>query len=238
MNAHALMRQIANDIVEGNYATHMGNKTTGQNIPAEMSELIQLSQDKKVPASTVSSKALDKAMKASLRKYETGEFLLPDLIIRATHTSQSRKILADGADDSELYSKGKAVLATLGGKDYTYWQEMVDKLLKGLGYQSVNLGDYAASQNIINVVAKEEPDILGIATPSTSLVPELNSVSTTTSVPEIKKLIEILSEKDNRKNLKILIGGNVASIRSAGAVGADYRCKDMVQTIQFLKDFE
>jgi 5-methyltetrahydrofolate--homocysteine methyltransferase len=235
MNEQVLMKQIANNIIEGNYATQVNQKTPAENIPAEMSELVQFYKNKKVLAPMVLSEALDKAINACFKKYETGEFLLPDLIIRAAYTNQIRKILAGCADDSALFSKGKAVLATVCGKDYTHWQEMVDKILKGLGYQTINLGSYATSKNIIKAVANEEPSILGIATPSTSLVPELNSVSTISSIPEIKKLIENLSEKDSRKDLKILIGGNVASIASAEDVGADYRCNDMFQTIQFLK---
>jgi methanogenic corrinoid protein MtbC1 len=237
MNEHVIMRQIVNDIVEGNYPTHMGNKTTGQNISAEMSELIQLSQDKKLPASTVSSDVLDKAMDDTIKKYKAGEFLLPDLITRAAYAGKSREILAKFAGDAESLSRGTVVLATIDGKDYTHWDEMIEIILKGLGYKIINLGDELSASDILRSVDKKMPDILWLNTPSTS-IPEFNVKPSTTLESEIKRITDNISAAGLRDKVFILVGGIDGICNNLPLdeeLDADFCCGNVIQTISYLR---
>ena len=73
--------------------------------------------------------------------------------------------------------------------------------------------------------------------PATSVIPEINAMSLRPSISEVKKMIDTLSEKGCRKNVKIMIGGYVTGIESAEAIGADYCCNNMFQTIVLLNSF-
>jgi 5-methyltetrahydrofolate--homocysteine methyltransferase len=190
---------------------------------------------KKVPPPLVSKKALDKAMEESIEKYMNGEVTLPGLLVRAKSTAKARAVLSEYAGDSLPLTKGKAVFATLDGEDYSHWQKFAIIILKGLGYKIVNMGSGVPANEVVQSVKDESPDILGITAPSTSLIPEFNVMSSMSSKVKIKKLIDTLSEEECRENITILIGGNVPVVHSAADVGADYCCKNLLQTIKLME---
>jgi methanogenic corrinoid protein MtbC1 len=96
------------------------------------------------------------------------------------------------------------------------------------------LGSGVSSDDVVRSVKNEEPDILGITPSSTSLVPEINAVSSISSKVKIKRVIDHLSDEGCCEDVTILISGNVPGIHYAADVGADYCCKNLFQTIELL----
>ncbi len=235
MNDQDLMGQISNCLVKGRFKACVLHQDSGEKKQFGVPELIRLSMKKNVPPPLVAEKALDNAMEESIKKYVDGEFTLPDMIVRAKSTAKAREVLSDYAGDSLSLTRGKAVLATLDGEDYSHWQKFAAIILKGLGYKTVNLGSGVSAKEVVKSVKIENPDILGITAPSTSLIPEFNVMSSMSSKEKIKKLIDILSEEECRENITILIGGNVPAVHSAADVGTDYCCKNLLQTIKLME---
>jgi 5-methyltetrahydrofolate--homocysteine methyltransferase len=234
MNDQGIMRQISNHIVKGRFDANMYQQDPGLKRPSGFSDLIRLSLKKNVPAPLISSDVLDKAMYKSIKKYEEGQFLLPDLIARAKKTTKARDILAKYTGDDLSLSKGKAVLATFYGEDHTHWRTITASILKGLGFKTIDLGAGAFIEDIVHSVKYETPAFLGITMPAISVIPEINAMSSRPSIFEIKKMIDTISEKGYRKNLKIMIGGHAPEIEPAEAIGADYCCNNVFQTIVLL----
>jgi 5-methyltetrahydrofolate--homocysteine methyltransferase len=235
MNDQNLMGQISNCLVQGRFEACVLQGDSGEKKQLGVPELIRLSMKKNVPPPLVAEKALDNAMEASIDKYVDGEFTLPDMIVRAKSTAKARDVLSEYASDSKSFPKGKAILATIDGEDYTHWQGFVLNILKGLGYITIDLGSGATAKDIVRSVKNEGPDILGITPPSTSLIPEFNAVSSISSKGKIKKVIDNLSDKGYRDDVMIVIGGNVPVIHSAADVGADCCCGSMLQTVKLLR---
>ncbi len=236
MNDQNLMGQISNCLVKGRFEVCVLRRDSGEKSQLGVPELIRLSMKKNVPPPLVAEKALDNAMEESIKKYVDGEFTLPDMIVRAKSTAKARDVLSEYASDSKCFTKGKAIVATIDGKDYTHWQGFVVNILKGLGYITTDLGNGASAEDIVRSVKNESPDILGITPPSTSLIPEFNAVSSISSKGKIKKVIDNLSDKGYRDDVTILIGGNIPVIHSAADVGADYCCGNMLQTVELLRE--
>ena len=236
MNDQNLMGQISNCLVKGRFEACVLQRDSGEKKQLGVPELIRLSIKKNVPPPLVAEKALDNAMEESIEKYVNGEFTLPDIIVRAKSTAKARDVLSEFASDSKSFNKGKAIVATIDGEDYTHWHGFVENILKGLGYNTIDLGSGASAKDVVQSVKSEDPDILGITPSSTSLIPELNAVSSISSKVKIKKVIDNLSDEGYRDNVTILIGGNVPVIDSAADVGADYCCENMLQTVELLKE--
>ncbi len=234
MNDQNLMGQISNCLVKGRFETCVLRRDSGEKSQLGVPELIRLSMKRNVPPPLVAEKALDNAMEESIEKYVDGEFTLPDMVARAKSTAKAREVLSEYASDSKSFTKGKAVVATIEGEDYTHWQGFVVNILKGLGYITIDLGNGASAKDVVRSVKNEGPDILGITPPSTSLIPEFNAVTSISSKAKIKNLIDSLSDEGYRDNVTILIGGNAPAIHSAPAVGADYCCENMLQTVELL----
>lgn len=236
MNDQNLMGQISNCLVKGRFEACVLRRDSGERSQPGVPELIRLSMKRNVPPPLVAKKALDNAMEESIEKYVDGEFTLPDMIFRAKSTAKARDVLSEYASDSKSFTKGKAIVATIAGEDYTHWQGFVVNILKGLGYITIDLGNGASAQDVVRSVKNESPDILGITPPSTSLIPEFNAVSSISSKVKIKKVIDHLSDRGYRDDVTILIGGNIPVIHSAADVGADYCCGNMLQTVELLRE--
>ena len=238
MNEHVLMGQIAKHIVKGKFETHLTPNITSNKVPTGLSDLLQRSMEYKVPPPLVSTDALDKAMQDSIKKFQAGEFLLPDLIVRAVYTGKSRELLAEFAGESDALSKGTAVLGTINGKDYTHWNETVQIILKGLGYKIVNLGDELSASDISQVLNDNMPDILWINAPSTS-IPEFNAKPKTTLKSEIKQVTDTISKAGLRDTVTIMLGGidgicnNLPSVEE---LDADFFCGNVLKTISYLNE--
>ena len=237
MNEHVLMGQIANHIVKGKFETHMPATIASEKVPTGLSDLLQRSMENKVPPPLISTDALDKAMADSIKKYKTGEFLLPDLILRAAYTGKSRELLAEYAGDTESLSKGTAVLATIHGKDYAHWAELAETLLKGLGYKIVGLGDEATAEDVLEAIDDNVPDILWLNTPST-LFPEFKIKPSATIRSQINRITDNIAETGTRKDVSILVGGihgACGRLPSMNDLDADFCCGNALQTITYLK---
>jgi len=235
MNDQGITSQISSHIVKGRFDAHIhGQGSTVKGQPG-ITELIRLSLEKNVPPPLISADALDKAMYKSIKIYEEGQFLLPELIARAKSTAKARLILAKHTGAEFSLSKGKAVLATLYGEDHTRWREITLCILKGLGFNVIDLGAGASVEDLVQSVMYDKPAILGITMPSTSIIPEINAISPGPSISEIKTMLDTLSEKGSRENMKLILGGYAAGIESAEAIGADYCCSNVFQTIVTLR---
>ena len=235
MNDLNLMGQLSNCLVKGRFEKCAQYRDSGEKTQLGVPELIHLSMKRKMPPPLVSEEALDKAMEETIEKYVNGEFTLPGLLVRAKSTAKARKVLAGYASDSSPLIKGKALLATIDGEDYSHWRKYAVIILKGLGYKTMDLGDGVSVKDLVQSVKNESPDILGFTAPSTSLIPEFNVMPSISSKVKIKKLIDTLSDEGCREKARILIGGNVPVIQTPADVGADFCCKNLLQTVELLE---
>jgi methylmalonyl-CoA mutase cobalamin-binding domain/chain len=72
---------------------------------------------------------------------------------------------------------------------------MVAMMLRGIGFEVVDLGINVASEEFVKQVKEQSPDILGL------------SALLTTTMPEMKKVIQGLEKGGLRKTVKIMVGG-------------------------------
>ena len=234
MNHQEIIGQISNQIVNGDFEASIQKRDSGFGSQPEVSELIHLSITKNVPPRLISEEALDKAMDVSLKKYMDTDLLLPELIERAISTSKARDILAEYTNNGSSFSKGKVVLTTIEGKDRSYWQDTVTSILKGLGFEIIDLGNEASVDQVVRSVKEEGAELLVITMPSISVFPEFKAASSVSLTPVLKKLTNKLSEEGCRKNVMIMIGGFIAGIESAEDIGVDHCCENMLETVELL----
>jgi methanogenic corrinoid protein MtbC1 len=237
MNDYILLGKISDHIISGKFDARIHQQDSKVKGQPGISELIRLSVKKNVPPPLISADALDKAMYKAIKKYEEGQFLLPELIATAKRTTKARNILAKYVGDDFSLSKGKAMLATIYGQDHTNWRDTTAAILKGLGFKTIDLGDSVSVKEIVQSVKNDRPHFLGITMPATSIIPEINAMYLKPSTSELKRVIDALSEEGCRKKVKIMIGGYLTGIESAEAIGADYCCNNMLQTIVLLNSF-
>jgi 5-methyltetrahydrofolate--homocysteine methyltransferase len=136
------------------------------------------------------------------------------------------EILKPHLEKANVATKGKIVVATVKGDIHDIGKNIVTILLKGAGYEVVDLGIDVPEEKIIETVRNEKPDYLGL------------SALLTTTMTEMPVVINALEENGLRDSVKILIGGAAVSEDYAEEIGADAFCADGFQAIKVLEEME
>jgi 5-methyltetrahydrofolate--homocysteine methyltransferase len=160
------------------------------------------------------------------QKFSTKEYFIPDMLASAEAVGAAMDILKPYLEGQEIPSKGKFVIATVKGDIHDIGKNIVAILLKGAGYEVIDVGIDVSEDKIADVVREEKPDYLGL------------SALLTTTMVEMDVVIKTLAEGGLRDKVKVLIGGAAVSDEYAAEIGADAFCADGFSAIKTLEKFE
>ena len=96
-------------------------------------------------------------------------------------------------------------------------------MLKGVGFDVVDLGINLPVDDFISKVEELQPDILGM------------SALLTTTMPEMRKVIETLVEKGIRDRVKVIVGGAPVNEKFAREIGADGYAENAAEVVDRIK---
>jgi 5-methyltetrahydrofolate--homocysteine methyltransferase len=222
MNGQSIIGQISDNILQGRFNAQPQALETGANCMLGVSELISLSMEKNMPPSLISADALDKTMNDIINRFKNEEYAFIELIARANLTGNAREILADHVKDPGTLNKGKILLATVEGEYHRHGKDIVSALSRGIGLNTIDLGLGVPIDEIAGAVKKHDPDFLGI------------SASMRSTVPKIEELNDRLNGVNCREDIKIILGGYLATDETANAIDVDFRCWNISQTLELL----
>jgi 5-methyltetrahydrofolate--homocysteine methyltransferase len=161
------------------------------------------------------------AMNVVGERFENGEYLIPDMLASAEAVGQAMDILSPHLENAGVRSKGKVLIATVKGDLHDIGKNIVSIMLKGAGFEIVDMGTDVPAEKIINAVETNKPDFLGM------------SALLTTTMRQMQTVIEELTGKGLRDGLKVLIGGAPTSPEFAEKISADVYCADAFQAVDY-----
>ena len=126
-------------------------------------------------------------------------------------------ILGEGA----LKPKGVFAIGTVKWDLYDIGKNLVAMLLESVGYQVINLGTDLDPGVFVEQVEKGV-SLIGM------------SALLTTTIPQMKIIIDSLEEAGLRQKCKIWIGGAPVTQEFADEIGADFYCIEAAQCIDQL----
>ncbi len=125
-------------------------------------------------------------------------------------------------EQGALNNRGKVLIGTAGGDLHDVGKNLVGYMLRYSGFQIVDLGVDVSAEQFVEAV-RRNPDA-GIVCISSLL---------TTSMPEMRHIVQALNELDSRKNFKIMIGGGSVTREFAEEIGADAYTEDAAEAAEF-----
>lgn len=150
-----------------------------------------------------------KAMEDIGAKFEAGQAYVPNLLMAARAMKGSLEILKPMMQGSGVTSMGKIVIATVKGDLHDIGKNLVASMLEGCGFEVINLGVDQSDQKIVDAVSQHHPDILAL------------SALLTTTMGNMKVVIDALTAAGLRDSVKIMVGGAPISEAFAKEIGAD-----------------
>ena len=189
-------------------------------------ELIQLALEKKVSPEIIITQALTAGMHVVGEKFAEKEYFIPDMLASAEAVGAAMDILKPYLEASNIETKGKFAIATVKGDIHDIGKNIIAILLKGAGYEVIDLGTDVSTEKIVEVVREDKPDFLGL------------SALLTTTMVVMGEIIEALKKNGLRDKVKVLIGGAAVSEEYAQEIGADAYCVDGFHAINILDAFQ
>ena len=142
-------------------------------------------------------------------RFTDGTVFIPEVLLSARAMDEGLKILEPHLVSQEKEGGGKVMIGTVRGDLHDIGKNIVITMLKGVGYDIVDLGVNVSVEDFVAYVSQHKPDVLGL------------SALLTTTMPQIRNVIDALTEAGLREKLKIIVGGAPVNQKFADSVGAD-----------------
>ena len=156
-------------------------------------------------------------------KMRTGEMYLPEVLQSATAMHACLKILKPLLSKDGVKPLGKILMGTVKGDVHDIGKNLVGILLQGAGFEVVDLGVNVAPSKFIDAINEQKPALLAI------------SAMLTTTMLNMKGIIEAVNEAGLRSKIKIIVGGAPVSEKFAQEIGADGYARDAVKAVEKVK---
>ena len=178
-----------------------------------------------VSLSDIINNSLIASMDIIGNKFSNGEIFVPEMLFSAKIMKKGLNLIKPYLQDGQSESKGTVLLCTVKGDLHDIGKNLVGMMLEGAGFQVFDIGVDKSKEEIVGQVEEQKPDILGLST------------LLTTTMPEMKQVIEELKKKGLRDNVKVLIGGAPVTAAYACEIGADGYGKDAAIAVELSKKF-
>ncbi|MDQ7094427.1 cobalamin-dependent protein [Desulfosporosinus sp. PR] len=152
--------------------------------------------------------ALQQGMAEAGLRFETGEYFLGELIMCGEIMQDSMAVLEPLLSGSNAEYKGNIVMGTVKGDIHDLGKNIVVMLLKGSGYNVIDLGVDVSKEKFIEAIKEYKAPLVGM------------SVLLTGCQESMKETITAIRAAG--LETKVLIGGNYIDDVVKNYVGADY----------------
>lgn len=120
---------------------------------------------------------------------------------------------------------GRFLIGTVRGDLHDIGKNIVATMLKGVGFGIMDLGISVSTDTFVKAVRDYKPDILGM------------SALLTTTMPQMRQVIEAITEAGLRDQVKIIVGGAPVNRKFAMDIGADGYAEDAGAAVSVAKGF-
>jgi 5-methyltetrahydrofolate--homocysteine methyltransferase len=218
-----LLEKIALNVVQGRVEAEDEGFDEGFEGQPAVTELVEEAIEQGIAPGEILIQGLTASMEDVGKKFESGEYLIPDMLAAAEAVGAGMDILTPHLLKAGVESKGKFVIATVAGDLHDIGKNIVAIMLKGAGYDVVDLGVDVSTDKIIETVKETQAPYLGL------------SALLTTTMRNMEEVVAKLGELGIRNNVKVCIGGAPTSQDFSDKIGADTHCVDAFAVLDWLK---
>lgn len=168
--------------------------------------------------------ALSPAMEEVGRRMQRSEYYIPEVLISAKAMKGAAEVLKPAITAAGgTKRRGKVVTGTVKGDLHDIGKNLVNMMLEGAGFEVIDLGTDVSAGKFVEAVKQARPQVLGM------------SALLTTTMLEMPKVVEALTQEGLRSRVKVMVGGAPLNQRFAEEMGADAFGVDASSAVEFAK---
>ncbi len=157
--------------------------------------------------------------------FERGDYFISDLIVASEIFKEVMKILEPLVMKEKEVVKpiGRVILGTVEGDIHDIGKNLVATMLRVNGFELIDLGVDVPPQKFVEAVKQYNPDIVGM------------SALLTSTMINMKKVIEALEKEGLRDKVKVIVGGAPITEEFAKRIGADAYGENAIVAVDICK---
>jgi len=184
---------------------------------------VQTLLDRGVPAAAILEHGLIAAITVVGNRMASGEAFIPEVLLAARAMTVAMGMLEPRLAAGGERLRGRILIGTVAGDMHDIGKNLVATMLKGVGFEIRDLGVNVSRDTFCEEVVAYRPDVLAL------------SALLTTTMLEMKGVIQALAERQLRAGCKVVIGGAPVSAQFAEQIGADGYAPNAVEAVHLAK---
>jgi corrinoid protein of di/trimethylamine methyltransferase len=177
-------------------------------------ELVQKAIDEGIDANKILEEGLLHGMSIIGEKFKNNEVYVPDVLIAARAMNSGTEVLKPLLVSSGVKAKGKVVLGTVKGDLHDIGKNLVRMMMEGKGLEVIDLGVDVPAEKFVEVAISNNANIIAC------------SALLTTTMTEMKNVVEKVNASPLAGKVKIMIGGAPVTDNFRATIGADSYAPD------------
>ena len=137
------------------------------------------------------------------------EVFLPDVLLAARAMQAGMEVLKPRLARDGAPPAGRVVLGTVQGDLHDIGKNLVGILLRGAGFEVVDLGTDVPAARFVDAAVEARADVVGL------------SALLTTTMPRMAEVVSLVRERGLAGRLKVVVGGAPVTRDFAEEIGAD-----------------
>ncbi len=178
----------------------------------------------KVSAREILDRGLIAGMEVISTRFKTGEVFIPEVLLAARAVNEVLEVLEPHLAGEKQRETIRVLIGTVKGDLHDIGKNMVATMLRGVGFEIQDAGINVASEEFVRQAEEYQPHILAM------------SALLTTTMPEMKKVLELLALKGMRQSVRVLVGGAPVNRKFADDIGADGYAPDAGEAVAVARD--
>lgn len=180
----------------------------------DVKELVQQAIDQGLGAQSILEEGLLSGMNIIGGKFKRNEVYVPEVLIAARAMNAGTALLKPLLASAGVEATGKVVIGTVKGDLHDIGKNLVRMMMEGKGLEVIDLGVDVSAEKFVQAVNDHQADIVAL------------SALLTTTMNEMKAVVQALDAAGLRDKVKIMIGGAPITESFRAAIGADAYTSD------------
>jgi methylmalonyl-CoA mutase cobalamin-binding domain/chain len=174
-------------------------------------------------SSDILNRGMLSAMEVISERFRDGTVFIPEVLKSARAMNAGTVVLEPFLAEKTQEVSGKILIGTVKGDMHDIGKNLVITMLRGVGFDIVDMGVNVDTAEFVRQVADVKPDILGM------------SALLTTTMPQMQDAIFALVEAGLRDRIKIMVGGAPVNQKFNDDIGADGYAADAGDAVDLVR---
>ena len=180
----------------------------------DIKELVQQAIDQGLSAQTILNDGLMVGMNIIGGKFKRNEVFVPEVLVAGRAMNAGTALLKPLLVQDGVEKIGKVAIGTVKGDLHDIGKNLVRMMIEAKGFEVIDLGVDVAPETFLKTVQEQQIDIICL------------SALLTTTMNEMRNVVDLFEKSGARQNVKIMIGGAPITQSFCTTIGADVYTPD------------